>query len=292
MTHSCHQLRLLRFCFRSFFFLFFWLCVSQFVCNFEHIFVCWVFFFRSFVLSLSLALSGWCVIYARHEIFEFLFLYQLSTCCSCHLYSAFLQFVCRCSRSANASSLLLLLLKSCCLFLWKNWNKFFFLNHPCSFFVVSLSGFFERALFQFFCCLLFCEVLSSSSSFFFFWRFCAFFVTALIVEGIRVCLFVCSFFVLLLFFSLCVEGFVEAAWDGSSFFLFFSRADCLWRTSSWSEYCYGALFLSVPLSVQELQKKCSPRSAEECRKQGRIGSYQAADDDDDVCVFSDANPLS
>ncbi len=111
-------------------------------------------FVRSFFLSFFLTLSGWCVIYARHEILEFLFLHQLSTCRSCHLCSAFLQFVCRCSRSANAF-LLLLLLKSCCLFLWKNCNKFFFsLNHRCSF-LVSLSGFFELALFQFFLLLAF-----------------------------------------------------------------------------------------------------------------------------------------
>jgi len=186
-------------------------------------------FVRSFLLSFFLAFV-WMMRRLRPPAVKYwssYFCINLSTCCSCHLYSAFLQFVCRCSRSAN-----MLLLKSCCLLLWENCNKFFFfLNHHCSF-LVSLSGFFERALFQFFFCLLFLWSL---------------------VPRLFVCLFVRSSF-FCCFLSLCLEGFVEA-WDGSSFFLFFSRADCPWRTSSGSEYYYGALFLSVQTVCSGTAKK-------------------------------------
>jgi hypothetical protein len=119
--------------------------------------------------------------------------------------------------------------------------------------------------------------------------FAHFFVTALFVEGIRVFLFVrSSFFCCFSLFALKVswrrETDLLSSFSSAVLIAYEGRTPGLSTTAVFSFFPCHCLF-------RNCKKKCSPRSAEECRKQGRIGSYQAADDDD-VFVFSDANPLS
>ncbi len=154
--------------------------------------------FLSFVhfcfLSFSL-LSGWCVVYARPPwnigVPIFASTFQLVALVICIPLS--------CSLSVDARDLLI----CCCCwslvvcFYERIVISFFFLKPSLQLLGLFVWIFRASSISVFFLLTFFYEVLSSS--FFFFWRFCAFFCERIVCGG-NPRLFVCSFFVLLLFF--------------------------------------------------------------------------------------------